>query len=327
LELESVYIPIRKVDNVRHAYLGLEGTILLFAQRQAAIDSETLIPVELVALAEGRRYKGRRLIAALLCLLVPLLLFGAAGLLLWGPRPEPQVERTATYAVLTLGLAGMLSIGLIAFLVLLVMFFFPVKTVRLNVRPGGGMAEEPADITVEFYKHRKQAAEIDNFLEQIRLRQALVRESPTVPVNRPASFTKEHSLIPRLAALLWLAGIPALMTYSLPLLVLPVAVLVWFAWRQIRYGRQPREYRQALRHYLRGDYDDAIDVLESLRCRVPEYLPAYFCLAEACVRGGRFEEALKVVSCLARDYPEAARRMEADVWLFKRIDQRRHPTA
>ena len=64
LELEPVYIPIRKVDNVRHAYLGLEGTILLFDQRQAAIDSELLIPVELVTISEGRRFKGRRLIAA-----------------------------------------------------------------------------------------------------------------------------------------------------------------------------------------------------------------------------------------------------------------------
>jgi hypothetical protein len=31
---EPVCIPIRKVDSVRHAYLGLEGTILLFGQSQ-----------------------------------------------------------------------------------------------------------------------------------------------------------------------------------------------------------------------------------------------------------------------------------------------------
>ena len=53
LELEPVYIQIPKVDNARHAYLGLEGTILSFDQRQAAIDSELLIPVELVTVAEG----------------------------------------------------------------------------------------------------------------------------------------------------------------------------------------------------------------------------------------------------------------------------------
>jgi tetratricopeptide (TPR) repeat protein len=207
----------------------------------------------------------------------------------------------------------------IAFLVLLVLFFFRVRTVRLRI--------EPAGTVIEFYKHRRQAAEIDSFLEQIRLRQEIIRRSPASLVHRPAGFTKEQSILPRLAALLWLASLPAMMTQRIQLLIFPAAVLVWFAYRQVQYGRQPREYRRAIRHYLRGDYDDAINALEGLRGRVPDYLPTYFCLAEACVRGGRFEEALEVASCLARDYPDVARSMEADIWLFKRLDQRRTETA
>jgi tetratricopeptide (TPR) repeat protein len=179
---------------------------------------------------------------------------------------------------------------------------------------------------IEFYKHRKETAEIDSFLEQIRLRQGLVGESLMASVHRPAGFTKEHSIIPRLAALLYLASLPALIMQRLPLLLLPTAVLVWFAYRQIQYGRQPSEYRQAIRRYLRGDYDEAIDILESLRRRIPDYLPTYFCLAEACVRGGRFEEALQVASRLASDYPDVAAGWKADIWLFKRIDQRRRET-
>lgn len=315
MELEPVYLPIHKVDNVRHAYLGLEGTILSFDQRQAAIDSELLIPVELVTVAEGRRFKGRRLIAALLCLLLPLLLSGLTFGLLAHFRPTGAAEGTIVPGILSVLLAAMLLAGLIAFSILLVTFFFRVKTVRLRIEPAGS--------TIEFYKHRKEAAEIDDFIEQIRLRQGLVGESSDALVQRPAGFTKEHSIIPRLAALLWLASLPALMTYRIPLLVLPVAVLVWFAYRQVQYGRQPKEYRQAVCHYLRGDYDDAIDALESLRGRVPDYLPTYFCLAEACVRGGRFEKALEVASWLASDYPDVAHNMESDIWLFKRIHQRR----
>ncbi len=326
MELEPIYIPIHKVDNVRHAYLGLEGTILLFDQRQAAIDSELLIPVELVTIGEGRRFKGRRLIAALLCLLLPLLFCGLSVGLLSRHRPVEEVKDTVAFAVLATAFLGMFLIGLVAFSILLVMFFRRVTTVRLKVGPGGSDADESAGMIIEFYKDRKAAAVIDSFLEQIRLRQGLVGESLTASVHRPAGFTKEHSLIPRLAVLLYLASLPALITYRLFLLVLPVAVLVWFAYRQIQYARQPGEYREAIRHYLRGDYDVAIDVLESLRHRVPGYLPTYFCLAEACVRGGRFEEALQVASCLASDYPDVARRMEADIWLFKRIDQRRRGT-
>ncbi len=326
MELEPVYIPIHKVDNVRHAYLGLEGTILLFDQRQAAIDSELLIPVELVTIAEGRRFKGRRLIAALLCLLLPLLFCGLSVGLLSGGRPVEEVKDTVTFAVVGLVFLGLLVLGLVGFSILLVMFFRRVKTVRLQVGPGGSGVDASAGMTIEFYKDRKEAEAIDSFSEQIRLRQGLVGESLTALVHRPAGFTKEHSIVPRLVALLYLASLPALIMGRLPLLVLPVAVLVWFAYRQVQYERQPREYRQAVRHYLRGDYEVAIDVLESLRRRIPDYLPTYFCLAEACVRGGRFEEALQVASYLAGDYPDVARRMETEIWLFKRIDQRRRGT-
>jgi hypothetical protein len=327
LELEPVYIPIHKVDNVRHAYLGLEGTILSFDQRQAAIDSEMLIPVELVTVSEGSRYQGRRLIAALLSLLVPLLLSAVSFGLLFGSAPTEKVQNTLAFQVLVIVFLGMLLTGLIAFFLLLVMFFLRVKTVRLQIRPGSSAVDESAGMTIEFYNRRKQAAEIDSFLEEIRLRQGLVGESLTALVSRPAGFVKEQSVIPRLAALLWLAGLPAFLMHRVPLLVLPLAVLIWFAYRQVQYERQPREYRQAIRHFLRGDYDRAIDILEHLRRRIPDYLPTYFCLAEACVRGGRFEETLEVMSCLVDDYPDAAHLMERNIWLFKRIDQRRHATA
>jgi len=326
LELEPVYIPIRKVDNVRHAYLGLEGTVLLFDQRQAAVDSEFLIPVELVTISEGLRFESRRLIAAVLCLFGPVLLGIASVILLFGSLSIKTSNDTAI-GVLVLALLGVPLAGLVAFLILLVRFFFRVKTVRLDIRPEDAGGEAPAGMTIEFYKRRRQEAEIDSFVAQIRLRQGLVGESLAAPVHRPAGFLKEHSIIPRLAALLYLTSLPALITGRLPLLILPAAVLIWFAYRQVQYEKQPREYRQALRHYLRGDYDDAIDVLESLRRRTPDYLPTYFCLAEACVRGGRFEEAFQVASCLASDYPDVARRMEADIWLFKRLDQRRRGTA
>jgi len=318
LELEPVYLPICKVDNVRHAYLGLEGTILSFDQRQAAIDSELLIPVELVTISEGRRFKGRRLVAALLCLLLPTLLSGVIWGLFSGWNPTAEIEGTIAAGILAVLSAGILLAGFVAFFILLVMFFFRVKTIRLKI--------EPVGTTIEFYRHRAQADEIDDFIEQLRLRQGIVSKSPAALIARPAGFTKEHSIIPRFAALLWLASLPALMTQSVPLLFLPVGVLVWFAYRQVQFGRQPREYRQAIRHYLRGDYDDAIDTLEGLRSRTPGYLPTYFCLTEACVRGGRFEQALEVVSRLASDYPDVARHMETDIWLFKRIHQRRGRT-
>ncbi len=110
------------------------------------------------------------------------------------------------------------------------------------------------------------------------------------------------------------------------LLVLPLGVLMWFAYWLIQYRRQPWEYRQAVHSYLRGDLDSAIDALQNLRSRLADYVPTYFLLAEVFTRTGRFEEALDMASYLSGDYPDLARQMQSDIWLFKRIHQRRHAT-
>ncbi len=316
---EPIYIQISKVDNIRHAYLGLEGTVLLFGQRQGATDSELQIPVELATISEGRRFKGSRLIAALLSLLLPLLVVGLFYGLTVGFASNEDAAAAAEPAILGLFALGTCLIGLIAFLILLVMFFFRVKTVRLIVEPSGTL--------IEFYKHRRQAGEIDGFIEQVHQRQALVSESLAGAAKRPVGFAKEHSVLPKLAAFLWIAAMPAVITEQPLLLVLPLGVLGWFAWRQIQYQRQPWEYRQAVRSYLRGDLDSAIDALQSLRQRLADYVPAYFFLAEVFTRTGRFEEALDMASYLSGDYPDLARQMQSDIWLFKRIHQRRQGEA
>ena len=318
MSAEPIYIRINKVDNIRHAYLGLEGTILLFGQRQGATDSELQIPVELVTIAEGRRFKGARLIAAVLSLLVPLVLCVMLFMLFFHSALIAKVGNSTQW-VPAIMLLAMPIAGLITFFVLLVMFFFRVKTVRLRIEPSG--------TSIEFYRHRRQAGEIDQFVEQIRQRQALVSESLAGAAKRPVGFVKEHSVLPKLTAFLWIAAMPALITEQPLLLILPLGVLGWFAYRQIQYQRQPWEYRQAIRSYLRGDFDRAIDALQSLRQRLADYVPAYFLLAEVFTRTGRFEEALDMASYLSGDYPDLARQMQNDIWLFKRIHQRRQGAA
>jgi tetratricopeptide (TPR) repeat protein len=316
VNLESVYIRISKADNIRHAYLGMEGTILLFGQRQGATDSELQIPVELVTISEGRRFKGARLIAGLLSLAMATVF----GSLFYGLATSVvPAENEAVRAILTTLSTGVLLLGVVAFLVLLVMFFFRVETVRLGIEPSGTV--------IEFYKHRQQAGEIDEFVEELRRRQGLVSDSLAAAAKRPVGFTQEHSVIPKLAAFLWIASMPAIITEKPALFVLPLGVLVWFAYGQVQYRRQPREYRQAVRRYLRGDLDGAIDALQSLRNRLADYVPAYFFLAEVFTRTGRFEEALDMASYLSRDYPDLAQQMQSDIWLFKRIHQRRQGEA
>lgn len=315
---EPIYIQIHKVDNVRHAYLGLEGTILLFGQRRAATDSEMQIPVEQVTISEGRRFEGKRLIEALLCLLSSLVLvgvfYGLASRFMDMERPNTVAAVVVLLLLLTLFVAGCIGFG-----VFLVMFLCKVKTVRLQVVPSG--------TAIEFYKHGRQAAEIDDFLGRLRQRQGLVDEPLASLVRRPMGFTTEHSVLPKLAASLYLSVLPAVVMQRPTLLVLALPVLAWFGYRQVQYQRQPREFRQAVRSYLHGDFEIAIDALQRLQRRLADYVPAHFLLAEVFTRAGRFDEALDVASYLAGDYPDLAQQMQSDIWLFKRIHQRRHTDA
>jgi len=310
---EPIYIRISKADNVRHAYLGLEGTILLFGQREDATDSEFQIPVELVTISEGRRFKGARLFAGLLCLVLTVV----CGALFFGVASSEKIAGSgAIHTILVTLSTGVFIVGLAVFLVLVAMSLIRVRTVRLHVEPDGAV--------IEFYKHRRQAAEIDGFLAELRRRQAVVDSTLAAFAKKPMGMVKEHSVLPKLAVYLLLASGPAVFTGKFPLLVLPLGVLAWFAYGQIQYRRQPWEYRQAARSVLRDDFDGAIKILESLRQRLADYVPVYFRLAELLTYVGRFEEALDVVACLARDYPDEARRMQNDIWLFRRIYERRY---
>jgi len=310
---EPIYIRISKADNVRHAYLGLEGTILLFGQREDATDSEFQIPLELVTISEGRRFKSARLFAGLLCLVLTVV-YGAVfvGLASSGKIADSGMLRRILMALSS----GVFAIGLTVFLVLTAMSLIRVRTVRLHIEPDGAV--------IEFYKHRRHAAEIDSFLAELRRRQAIVDNTLAAFAKKPLGMVKEHSVLPKLAVYLLLTSGPAVFTGILPLLVLPLGVLAWFAYGQIQYRRQPWEYRQAVRNVLRDDFDGAIKILESLRQRLTDYVPVYFRLAELLTYVGRFEEALDMVACLAKDFPDEVRQMQSEIWLSKRIYERRY---
>ena len=246
MELEPVYIPIRKVDNVRHAYLGLEGTILLFDQRQAAIDSELLIPVELVTISEGRRFKGRRLIAALLCLLLPLLLCGLSAGLLSGCRPTEEIDRHGRIADPRRSSSwGLFLRDWSRFSILLVMFFFRVKTVRLQVGPSGrGGRRMPSSST----RHRRQAATIDEFRRANSPAAGPCQRvscGPGPSARRLYEGALDHSPAGGTAVAGQLAGPDHGAGFA-------AAPAPWGFWSgspiaRSNTDRQPREYRQAIR--------------------------------------------------------------------------------
>jgi hypothetical protein len=308
--LESIRLPIRQVSHAGRTDLSLEGTVLVMCERRGGMQAEVQIPVELVSTWERSRFKGSRLIWALLALLIPMIAGAFLGLLLNTGGPEEQTPLFAPILVVLLMLGGC-----VAFAVFLISFFFRAPTVCLVIAP--------SEQVIEFWRDRRNSRTIDDLLEQIEARRTLVEETFANPVKSPIAMVDEPSLVRRFLVFLYLSFLPALVTERAQLLLLAVFPVVWFIYRQSQYRRLPTEYRKAFRSYMKRDWSSAVESLTGLLQGYPDYIPGYALLAHVYTRWGRFDEALRVVSQLGGDWSEMARDMQTEIWRFKRMAERR----
>ena len=274
------------------------------------MQAEVQIPVELISIWERARFKGSRLIWALLALLLPLVAAALLGMLFGAGDSErqPPLFLFILFVILLFG-------GCAAFCVLLVRFFFRAPTVCLTVAPSEQM--------IEFWRNRRDSQVIDDLLDQIEQRQKVVEEAFANPVKSPIAMVDEPSLIRKFLVFLYLSLLPALVTGRTQLLLLAVFPVVWFLYRQNQYRRLPAEYRRAFRRYWKKDWNGAIESLTDLLQGYPDYIPAYALLVHVYARSGRFDDALHVVSQLSADWSELAQDMQTQIWRFKRMAERR----
>ena len=308
--MEPIRLPIRQVSHAGRTDLSLEGTVLVMCERRGGMQAEVQIPVELITIWERARFKGTRLIWALLALLIPMIAGVFLGLLFHTSGPEKQTPLFAPILVVLLMLGGC-----VAFAVFLILFFFRAPTVCLVVAPSEQM--------IEFWRDRKNSQAVDNLLEQIEVRQKLVEETFTNPVKSPIAMVDEPSLVRRFLIFLYLTLLPAMVTENAQLLLLAVVPVIWFIYRQSQYRRLPTEYRKAFRSYMKRDWNGAVESLTGLLQGYPDYIPGYALLAHVYTRWGRFDEALRVVSQLSGDWSELAQDMQTEIWRFKRMAERR----
>ena len=305
--MDVIELPIHQVDGPSYGRLSLEGSVLVLWERDGLEESETLVPVELVSISEATRFKGRRLIRALLALLLPLIAVGIIG---WVTGAfDDEAEPNVAWLVLAMGLVlG----GFVAFGVLLVSFFCKAKTVRLTVAP--------SERTIEFWKDRRHADRMDGLLAEIRRQRQFVEARAIDAIDEPVAFVDELPLVRRFAAL-WSS--PALARAGSFLLLLVAIPTAWLVRRCLQsYGR-PYEYRQALRAYRAKNWEQAAEFLIGLSRRCPDSLPTYALLWDIYVRSGRFGEARDLVSQLYADSPAMIREGHRDISRYQRIAARR----
>jgi len=307
---------IHQINHVKDSFLSLEGTVLIFHEKKGFrgyIQSELQIPLELISVHERLRFKGSYLISSLLFLLAPLLIGGILYGIIFG---STEVDDESIYKdIFLILMLVLLLVGFIMFWVFLIKFLIKRKTVYLIIAPDR--------ITIEFWKESKSSTNIDEFLSQIEQRKAIIEESLMQPAEKIVGFIDERSLLPKFICLIYLCSLPAIITEKLSLTYLILLPIVWLLYHKIKFKRQPEEYRKALKSCYNKEWDEAINFLKNLQRRLPEYLPAYTLLANVYTRANRFDEALKAASELPDEYIDVVQDIQTNVWLFKRIYERR----
>lgn len=305
---------IHQINHVKRSYLSLEGTILVFHEEKGfkgSIQSELQIPLELISVYERFRFKGRYLIISLLSLLAPLLIGGLSYGIVHGMI---EVDNRSIYSVIVvITWLILILIGFMLFCIFLIKFIIKRKTVCLVIAPDGMM--------IEFWKEHK--SKVDELLEQIELRKDFLEKTLDKPAGKIVGFSEEHSILPKFFFLFYLSSLPAVITEKISLTCLLLLPIMWFLYRKMEFFKQPKEYRRALKNYFDGEWNKAINLLRSLRVNIPEYLPACLLLIKVYTRANRFDEALETAAELPDEYVGMAQNIQTDIWLFKRIYERR----
>lgn len=304
-------LPVRQIGGLRRASLYLDHTVLVFRQRQAGVERTLYIPVELVSISERRRFRGKRLITALLLLASPLVVFGTLSLimaLLHVPKDSKANQ------VIIFAMPFLLLVGLLFFCLFLTKFFFRARTFFLTITS--------PSMSFEFWKEKKYADQIDSLIKQIEKSQANLTESTAQPIKSALTFVDQHTIIWKALAFTWLSLMPALLTEIPILLLLVIVPFVWLTYKEVQYIKQPREYKQALKFYLKKDWHGALDALDLLRQRQPDYVPAIVLMANTYIRLNDFDRALQVTSQLPDERLDLSRDLQTRIWDFQRLYER-----
>ncbi len=313
--MELLFLPVRQIGGPRKSSLTLEGTVLIYREKRWTHETTVQVPVELVAISERARLEGSRLVAALLSLLIPLALI-AIVLGVFGVH-ESRIFQIASIIAA--------SLGTIMFLVFLAYFFIRKRTVLLTIIHKETSGEFVGEGTIEFWRDSKLSRRIDEFVEQIRERQAVVDERIPYPAKHSIGVSHLHA-IRELIIFIFLFCVPAMVTEIPELLFLALIPLGRYVYRKLQLNRQPKEYRRALASAARQKYEEAESYLKRLHDRYPEYVPGLILMTDIYLLTDRFDEALETSSRIPDEYLDIVEDMQQSIWQFKRIYQRRKET-
>jgi thioredoxin-like negative regulator of GroEL len=88
--------------------------------------------------------------------------------------------------------------------------------------------------------------------------------------------------------------------------------------------KEPREFKQAVRHFLKREWEEARDLVDALIRRSPDYRPARLFMIELKMRLGDFDGAESSLVEIQSDLDtETLQSIQQDIVLRRRIETRK----
>lgn len=302
-------IRIRSLSGPSRTWLSLHGSILNYRERFWSRELAIDIPVELVTFTEKRQFDGARLIAALLALFF-LPAIGGAIIGLWHLFAGDPSDTILSICMGTGAIAGFFT-----FLFLLVRFFIRQKTITIHIAPD--------DMKLTFWTNGKQTAQLQDLITEINQRKELVEDTMAYPMRYAVGDTLQQPW-KRTVVLTFLFIIPGLITEIPWLLLAGLIPIVMYIYSSLIGAKEPHEFRQAVRHFLRREWKQALGLIEALIRREPDYRPARLFMIELKMRLGDFDGAGATLAGIQSDLDtDTLQFVQQDILIRRRIADRK----
>ncbi len=229
-----------------NALIELKGTILTYTEKSWGHYFKMYIPVELISFSEKKRFKGSRLIFALLFLaFYPMI--AVSIFLLCQKIVGKFSEDIHIYAIV-----GFNLIGIIIFIYLLIRFFKREKAMTMHIEQYG--------YPITFWVDKKQSEEIEKIKNEIlKGKNKIIDENFYVmkfpsayDIHTPWKKTIIHSFLFLTPALIlrikWLFF----------LVLIPIALHIYKVFVFYQY---PKEFRKSLKYYYNFKLEEALNYI------------------------------------------------------------------
>jgi hypothetical protein len=313
--------------------LQLRGGVLVYHCQSATDVGSVYFPARAFAVEYGRRFDGRILIRALL---IPLAYLIVGGLLMVTATQLAHMNEVQDYSA-TVFWGGLLA-ALACAIVGTMLFLIPLPTTRFVADT------DEWSVILEFWHRRGKNPPLDALVANLRRHPRPFRRAFPFPVTLSHDWTVAYPVratvlyVIGLYCSLWIAITLAQYTsklfgwnWSLPpgatwILIVPLLLgLIYLVRNQVTLGRRAREYRASMDAFLREDYREAEDTLETMLALRPLDMEALLLLVHVHLRREAFDNALQCCTLIGNLDPELGDEMAEQIWVIRRMHELERP--